>query len=119
VIPGRCTLHAALWLAAALLSMPRLTAFAGHRAANAAATVLSGDSTLADWRGASSSERSRVAVELARERLKPDATKLEIATAAMEITGCLGTTANDLRFSGWKVAPTAATCLTAPEKPKD
>ena len=34
----------------------------------------------------------------------------------MEISGCLSATARDERFGGWKVAATAATCLTAPEK---
>ena len=79
---------------------------------------LSGDSTLADWRAAPSSEHSRVAVALAKNRLGPDATKLDIAKMAMEITGCVSVTAKDSRFEAWKVAPTATTCLTAPERPQ-
>ena len=82
----------------------------------AALTTLTGDSTLAQWRTATPTERSRVAVALARNRLAPDANKLEVATAAMEITGCLTATARDAKFDAWKVAPTAATCLSAPER---
>jgi len=78
--------------------------------------TLTGDSTLADWQKATAAERSRVAVALAKNRLAPTATRLEIATAAMEITGCISATARDARFAAWKVAPTAATCLAAPEK---
>lgn len=79
--------------------------------------TLTGDSTLAEWTKATAAERSRVAVALAKNRLEPTATKLEIAKTAMEITGCVSSTARDARFAAWKVAPTAATCLTAPEKP--
>ena len=78
--------------------------------------TLSGDSTLTEWQAAASSERSEVAVALARNRLAPDASKLDIAKVAMEISGCLSATAKDSRLGGWKVAPTATTCLTAPER---
>ena len=50
-------------------------------------------------------------------RVVPTATKLEIATAAMEITGCVTSTARDARLDAWQIAPTAATCLDAPERP--
>jgi hypothetical protein len=85
--------------------------------AKEAPSPLTGDSTLADWTRATPAERSQVAVALARNNLPADATRLQVATAAMEITGCLTRTAADTRFARWKVAPTAATCLTAPEKP--
>lgn len=78
---------------------------------------LDGNSTLADWRRATTAERSRIAVALARSSLALDATRLEIATAAMEITGCLSRTASDPKFDAWRVATTAGTCLNAPEKP--
>ena len=54
---------------------------------------------------------------MARKHLPAEATKLELATAAMEITGCLTATAKDPRFAAWPLAPTAKTCLTAPERP--
>ena len=78
---------------------------------------LSPDSTLTQWKAADADQRSRVAVEIARGRLgeKPD--RLELAKTAMEITGCVSRTAADARFGGWKVGATAATCLTAPERP--
>ncbi len=82
------------------------------------AFALTGDSTLAEWRAATAAERSQVAVALAKNRLAADAGKLEIATAAMEISGCLSATARDTRLDAWKVAPAAATCLSAPERPK-
>ena len=82
----------------------------------ARAGTLSGDSTLADWSAASATERSGVAVALAKTRLAADATKLDVAKMAMEISGCLSATAKDPRLGAWKVAPTATTCLTAPER---
>lgn len=81
--------------------------------------VLTGTSTLAEWKAASGPERSHLAVELSRKRLGPGAEDLAVATAAMEITGCLTATARDPRFQAWTVAPTAATCLSAPELPGD
>jgi hypothetical protein len=74
-------------------------------------------STLAEWKAASASARSEVSVAIARRKLPATATKLEIATAAMEISGCVTKTASDARFDAWQVAPTATTCLTAPERP--
>lgn len=74
-------------------------------------------STLLQWKVASASERSRMSVAMARKHLPAEATKLELATAAMEITGCLTATAKDLRLAAWTLAPTAKTCLTAPERP--
>ena len=82
-----------------------------------AAAGLTEDSTLAQWKTASRSDRSRVAVALAHKRLGLDAGKLEIATTAMEISGCLTATGRDSRFDAWTLEPTAATCLTAPERP--
>ncbi len=79
---------------------------------------LTGDSTLARWLAATADERTPIAVALARNLLKPDASKLEIARAAMEITGCLTRTAKDPKLSAWRVAPTANICLTAPERPQ-
>jgi len=79
--------------------------------------ALTETSTLAEWRAASGAERSRLAVEVSRKRLGPGAADLAVATAAMEITGCLSATARDPRFQAWTVAPTAATCLSAPEHP--
>lgn len=81
------------------------------------AAELTENSTLSQWKAASASERSQLAVAMARTRLPPEATKLELATAAMEISGCLTTTAKDPRFDAWTLAPTATTCLTAPELP--
>lgn len=78
---------------------------------------LGADSTLTQWKAADADDRSRVAVEIARERLGPAADRLALAKAAMEITGCLSRTATDARFGAWKVGPTAATCLSAPERP--
>ncbi len=89
---------------------------AQEKPAAAPARELTGDSTLAEWKAAPSSDRSRVAVALSRNRLPADASKLDIAKMAMEITGCVSATAKDERMNGWKVAPTAATCLTAPER---
>jgi hypothetical protein len=89
---------------------------AGHAHRHHAAK-LSETSTLAQWKAASASDRSEVAVAIARAKLAPTATKLEVATAAMEISGCLTATARDSRFEAWQVAPTATTCLTAPERP--
>ena len=60
---------------------------------------------------------SPITSALARQRLAPDASKLEVASTAMEISGCLTATARDSRFDAWPLAPTAATCLTAPERP--
>lgn len=77
---------------------------------------LNGNSTLAEWRSATPAARSRIAVALAKTHLAPDAAKLEVATVAMEITGCLSKTASDPKFDNWRVATTAGTCLTAPEK---
>jgi len=74
-------------------------------------------STLLQWKTASASERSRLAVAMARKHLPAEAAKLELATAAMEISGCLTATAKDPRFAAWTLAPTAKTCLTAPERP--
>ena len=79
---------------------------------------LTADSTLARWLAATADERTPIAVALARNFLKADASKLEIARAAMEITGCLTRTAKDPKLSAWKVAPTANICLTAPERPR-
>jgi hypothetical protein len=78
---------------------------------------LTGESTLADWKAASTDARSEISVAIARKRLGADAAKLDVAKAAMEITGCLTATAGDSRFEAWKVEPTAATCLDAPERP--
>jgi hypothetical protein len=78
---------------------------------------LDANSTLTQWKAADADDRSRVAVEIARGRIGPDADRLALAKAAMEITGCLSRTATDPRFGGWKVGPTAATCLSAPEFP--
>jgi len=80
-------------------------------------TQLGADSTLAQWRTATTSARSQLAVALARQRLAPDASKLEVASTAMEISGCLTATARDSRFDAWPLAPTAATCLTPPQRP--
>lgn len=74
-------------------------------------------STLADWKKASTAERSRVAVAIARQRLGEKAEKLDVATMAMEITGCVSKTASDARLDEWTVAAAANTCLTAPELP--
>jgi hypothetical protein len=84
----------------------------------ASAATLTGDSTLAEWRSATAAARSQVAVSLARNRLAADASKLDVAKLAMEITGCVSATARDSRLDGWKVSPTANTCLTAPEREK-
>lgn len=78
---------------------------------------LTADSTLTQWKAADAADRSRVSVEIARTRLGDKADRLEVAKAAMEITGCVSRTAGDARFGAWKVGPTAATCLTAPERP--
>jgi len=110
----------------AIAADPAAAAPAGESASEAVTThadvaapkPLTGDSTLAEWKAASPGERNAVAVALARNRLAPDAPKLDIATMAMEITGCLSRTADDTRVTGWKVAPTATTCLTAPEREK-
>jgi hypothetical protein len=83
-----------------------------------ASDTLTGDSTLADWQAATPAARSQVAVALARNRLSPEASKLDVAKLAMEITGCVSATARDARLGGWKVSPTATTCLTAPERDK-
>ncbi|HEY2773278.1 MAG TPA: hypothetical protein VGK20_04400 [Candidatus Binatia bacterium] len=77
---------------------------------------LTGESTLARWKQSPAEDRSRIAVALARNRLAADASKLDVAKMAMEITGCLSATAKDPRAQTWKVAATAATCMTAPEK---
>ena len=95
------------------LLAPAHTAVAERRKA----PKLTAQSTLAEWKGASADARSRVAVAIARKRLGADAAKLDVATAAMEITGCVSATARDPRFEAWKVEPTAATCLDAPELP--
>lgn len=86
--------------------------------ADGAPDPLTADSTLARWLAATADERTPIAVALARNFLKPDASKLEIARAAMEITGCLTRTAKDPKLSAWKVAPTANICLTAEERPR-
>lgn len=83
-----------------------------------AATKLTETSTLAEWNAARAANRNALAVSIARAKLPPTATKLELATAAMEITGCVTKTASDARFAGWQVGPTAASCLTAPETPQ-
>ncbi|MFN2376695.1 MAG: hypothetical protein ABR538_09165 [Candidatus Binatia bacterium] len=80
---------------------------------------LTENSTLAEWKAATGAERSRLAVALSRKRLGPGAADLTVATAAMEITGCVSATAGDSRFQAWTVEPTAATCLSAPEYPGD
>ncbi len=98
------------------LAVVSMTLLACAGAAQAGPTTLSGDSTLAEWTAASAAERSQVAVALAKNRLAPDASKLDVAKTAMEISGCLSATAKDSRLGGWKVAPTATTCLTAPER---
>lgn len=97
---------------AALAAVP-MAAIAAPRAKQ----KLTAQSTLAEWKAASPDARSEVAVALARKRLGAGAAKLDVATAAMEITGCLTATARDPRFEAWKVEPTAATCLDAPERP--
>lgn len=86
---------------------------------SAASHELSGESTLGEWKTASATDRSRVAVLLAKKQLPPNVNHLDLATAAMEITGCLSATATDQRFLAWKVAPTALTCLTAPEQERE
>jgi hypothetical protein len=78
---------------------------------------LTEEATLTQWRAADAADRSRVAVEIARRLLGQEADRLAVAKAAMEITGCVSRTARDARFGAWKVGATAATCLTAPEKP--
>lgn len=88
-----------------------------HR--RSAAPKLTDTSTLAEWNAARPANRNALAVSIARTRLPPAATKLELATAAMEITGCVTKTASDARFAGWQVGPTAASCLTAPETPPE
>lgn len=104
-------------LALALVVALPATAVTGQR--EKAKAELTGQSTLADWKTADAEARSKVAVAIARKRLKSDATKLEVATAAMEITGCLSATARDARFAAWQVEPTAKTCLEAPERPAE
>lgn len=96
---------------------PKAKAEAKAKPRKAHAARLTESSTLAEWKAANASSRSEVAVAIARKKLPPTATKLEIATAAMEISGCLSKTAGDARFDSWQVEPTATTCLTAPEKP--
>ena len=96
-------------IALALVAVAASGAFADTK-------VLTGDSTLAEWQQASATERSQVAVALAKNRLAPDASKLDVAKTAMEISGCLSATAKDSRLGAWKVAPTATTCLDAPER---
>lgn len=105
-------LAAALACAAALLVVPGV-AVCGPRAKQ----KLTGESTLAEWKVASTEARSEISVAIARKRLGAAAAKLDVAKAAMEITGCVSATARDSRFESWKVEPTAATCLDAPEKP--
>lgn len=73
--------------------------------------------TLADWKAATAAQRSRLSVAIARRRLGADTPKLDVATMAMEITGCVSATAEDARLDEWKVAAAAETCLTAPELP--
>lgn len=96
---------------------PREIQAADSADAPSPATELTENSTLSQWKAASAPERSQLAVAMARARLPSEATKLELATAAMEISGCLTTTARDPRFDAWTLAPTATTCLTAPERP--
>jgi hypothetical protein len=109
-----CARRAALLACvAAVLVFPGV-AVAGQRAK----PKLTGESTLADWKKADAEARSEVAVTIARKRLGDSATKLEVATAAMEITGCVTVTARDSRFEAWQVAPTATTRLDAPERPE-
>jgi hypothetical protein len=110
--PARSGLAATLACAAALLVVPGV-AVCGPRTKQ----KLTGDSTLAEWKAASTDARSEISVAIARKRLGADAAKLDVAKAAMEITGCVSATARDPRFEAWKVEPTAATCLDAPEKP--
>jgi hypothetical protein len=97
---------------AALLALPGAASPGGG-----SGTKLTEQSTLADWKTADAEARSEVAVAIARKRLAADATRLEVATAAMEISGCLTATARDARFDAWQVEPTAKTCLEAPERP--
>jgi hypothetical protein len=97
---------------AALLTRPGAATSGGR-----STTKLTEQSTLAQWKAADADSRSKVAVAIARKRLAADATKLEVATAAMEISGCLTATARDARFDAWQVEPTAKTCLEAPERP--
>ena len=101
-------------IVAVVAALSMATTAAGERAKK---PKLSEQSTLAEWKLASAEARSEVAVAIARKRLAADASKLEVATAAMEISGCLSATARDPRFDAWQVAPTAATCLDAPERP--
>jgi hypothetical protein len=101
-----------LTVTAALFVLPGVAA-SGPRAK----PKLTGESTLADWKAASTDARSEISVAIARKRLGADAAKLDVAKAAMEITGCVTATAGDSRFEAWKVEPTAATCLDAPERP--
>ncbi len=110
VLPGRSLSVAALALAAAVVAH-------ANEAGTPPVVPLDADSTLTQWKAADADDRSRVAVEIARSRVGPDADRLALARAAMEITGCLSRTATDPRFGAWKVGPTAATCLSAPELP--
>lgn len=80
------------------------------------ASELTFDSTLAHWREAPATERSHLAVLLARKRLPKDASKLEVATAAMEISGCLTATSGNPSYAAWQIEATAITCLTATER---
>ncbi len=102
---------------AALSGEPSNAASAESRPKGAERRALDGNSTLAQWQAASAAERSRLAVEIARTRLGADAEKIDVATMAMEITGCLSATAKDSRLGEWTVAAAAETCLTAPELP--
>jgi hypothetical protein len=102
-------------LAFALVLAVPAAAVSGQRAA--VKPQLTEQSTLAQWKSADAESRSKVAVAIARKRLAADATRLEVATAAMEISGCLTATARDARFDAWQVEPTAKTCLEAPERP--
>jgi hypothetical protein len=109
---SRRGLVATLACVAALLVVPGV-AVCGPRTK----PKLTGESTLAEWKAASTEARSEISVAIARKRLGAEAAKLDVAKAAMEITGCVSATARDSRFEAWKVEATAATCLDAPEKP--
>lgn len=110
---------AAMTAAAILPTIPASTARAAQAAEKATPprVQLSSDSTLTQWKAADATDRSRVSVEIARKRLGPRPDRLELAKTAMEITGCVSRTSSDARFGSWKVEATAATCLSAPEKP--
>jgi len=116
-LASRRSIAARTLVAALAVGMATTVVAAAQDGATSPVVHLSADSTLTQWKAADAADRSRVSVEIARTRLGDKADRLEVAKAAMEITGCVSRTAGDARFGAWKVGPTAATCLTAPERP--